>query len=150
MKLTRQQRRFWYGLTALLFVFALMLVFWAARTQTWVGISPAPGINQGNSTKSIGLLPYLEIHYTNVDSNLQPLGQDSTVIWEWHWLRLALSILATILIGLLSYTCFQYYVRRNRLPKGTCDECGYDLTGVPSRRCPECGTKIPLIYLNRK
>jgi hypothetical protein len=26
---------------------------------------------------------------------------------------------------------------------GTCHKCGYDLTGVDSSRCPECGTKLP-------
>ncbi len=26
---------------------------------------------------------------------------------------------------------------------GTCHKCGYDITGVDSSRCPECGTKLP-------
>ncbi len=26
---------------------------------------------------------------------------------------------------------------------GTCPKCGYDITGVDSPRCPECGTKLP-------
>lgn len=25
---------------------------------------------------------------------------------------------------------------------GTCHKCGYDITGVDSPRCPECGTKM--------
>ena len=26
---------------------------------------------------------------------------------------------------------------------GTCPKCGYDITGLTSSRCPECGTKLP-------
>jgi hypothetical protein len=26
---------------------------------------------------------------------------------------------------------------------GTCPKCGYDITGLESSRCPECGTKLP-------
>lgn len=25
---------------------------------------------------------------------------------------------------------------------GTCPKCGYDITGIESSRCPECGTKL--------
>ena len=30
-------------------------------------------------------------------------------------------------------------VRRERIPPGTCEHCGYDLTGNVSGQCPECG-----------
>jgi hypothetical protein len=29
---------------------------------------------------------------------------------------------------------------RNQLARGLCPQCGYDLRGLPHRRCPECGT----------
>ena len=35
--------------------------------------------------------------------------------------------------------------RRNRPPPpGHCGECGYNLAGLTSGRCPECGTKVEL------
>jgi hypothetical protein len=33
-------------------------------------------------------------------------------------------------------------VRHARPPKGVCRECGYDLTGNVSGKCPECGTYV--------
>lgn len=33
--------------------------------------------------------------------------------------------------------------RPKRYPPGCCRQCGYDLTGNMSGRCPECGTAIP-------
>lgn len=33
-------------------------------------------------------------------------------------------------------------VRRRRARRGQCLACGYDLTGLPSPRCPECGTSF--------
>lgn len=32
--------------------------------------------------------------------------------------------------------------RRRRRERGECVECGYNLTGLPEPRCPECGTRI--------
>jgi hypothetical protein len=35
-------------------------------------------------------------------------------------------------------------VRLNRIAKGLCGECGYDLRASP-KRCPECGTDVPTV-----
>lgn len=37
-------------------------------------------------------------------------------------------------------TGFFLWAARRRGP-GRCQECGYDLTGAPSPKCPECGTE---------
>ncbi len=38
-------------------------------------------------------------------------------------------------------TAFLWW-RDHRRPKGHCQNCGYDLTGNVSGRCPECGTPV--------
>lgn len=32
--------------------------------------------------------------------------------------------------------------RRYRRKRGLCLQCGYNLTGLPQPRCPECGTEF--------
>ncbi len=35
---------------------------------------------------------------------------------------------------------FLWWLDRRRIPPGHCRNCGYNLTGNVSGRCPECGT----------
>ena len=35
-----------------------------------------------------------------------------------------------------------WFGRRRRIPRGHCVRCGYNLTGLPDARCPECGTQF--------
>jgi hypothetical protein len=42
------------------------------------------------------------------------------------------------LLALLLPTLLLWYVDRRRFPPGHC-RCGYNLTGLTSGRCPECG-----------
>jgi hypothetical protein len=39
-------------------------------------------------------------------------------------------------------TAFLWWRDRRRFPPGHCQNCGYNLTGNVSGRCPECGTPI--------
>src|ERR1051326_9180476 len=42
-----------------------------------------------------------------------------------------------LVLGPLAWFCFRAYTFR---PSGCCKHCGYDLHGLPSDRCPECGS----------
>jgi hypothetical protein len=54
------------------------------------------------------------------------------------WLPLLLMAAPT------SVACFRDWWRRYRLtPPGHCPNCGYNLTGNTSGRCPECGAPTP-------
>jgi hypothetical protein len=51
------------------------------------------------------------------------------------WLVLSIVAVPTGLAWILD--------RRRRVPPGGCTNCGYDLTGNVSGRCPECGHQVP-------
>ncbi|MCH8805988.1 MAG: hypothetical protein IH986_07860 [Planctomycetes bacterium] len=42
-----------------------------------------------------------------------------------------------VLAGALTVFCW-----RSRVSKGCCRQCGYNLTGNVSGRCPECGSDV--------
>jgi hypothetical protein len=46
------------------------------------------------------------------------------------------------LVVVLVPTAILVWRDRSRIPAGHCGECGYNLTGNVSGRCPECGTAI--------
>ncbi len=140
MKLTRRQRRFWFGLCFTVAAALILAMFWGA-TGTEGEWSGGQGAMTGDMSFKIGLLAYLEIDRTGVDLHGQPMSDASTSTTTINWSNLALNILATILVGLLLFYAFALLVKDTRLPRGLCDECGYDLR-ESTDQCPECGTRI--------
>lgn len=59
---------------------------------------------------------------------------------SWTWLPVLLLIAYPVVALLLER--IHHYLRRYRQKRGLCPKCGYNLTGLPEPRCPECGTKI--------
>jgi hypothetical protein len=56
----------------------------------------------------------------------------------WHIIPLGTPTMAA---GLLAAVLF--FLARVRVPPGHCRGCGYNLTGIESGRCPECGANAP-------
>jgi hypothetical protein len=53
------------------------------------------------------------------------------------WVPLAVSAIPSL------WLAERRYGRYQRVPKGCCEKCRYDLTGNLSGICPECGSSIP-------
>jgi class 3 adenylate cyclase len=62
--------------------------------------------------------------------------------WTWEWIALAVLVLAVLLFG----GALVGFALRRRNQVGTadraCGRCGYDVRGLPSFFCPECGSDL--------
>ena len=46
-------------------------------------------------------------------------------------------------VGLFAgYTTYRQTIETERTRQGLCPNCGYDLRGINTERCPECGTRV--------
>jgi hypothetical protein len=57
-----------------------------------------------------------------------------------HFPLITFPLLILVPIGIV--TILLWYLDRRRSQPGHCEDCGYDLTGNVSGRCPECGAEI--------
>lgn len=58
----------------------------------------------------------------------------------YYWVPAALLMLPLILAVVLNHR--RQSILRKRRDRGICVDCGYDLRGSSSERCPECGAEI--------
>jgi hypothetical protein len=137
MKLTRPQRK---RLAWVLFVVgfaAIAFMIWNQRLYAWTGWTGG-----GQITREFGLLRYLTITQ-QVSGPFGSRASQTIVASDWRWqpMNVAINGAITLVVGvLLAWRCGRM-IRKERLI-GTCDECGYDLTGLHSAECPECGANV--------
>jgi len=75
-----------------------------------------------------------------------PAGLMTAVATAWTsnvpipWWVSATQVLLLMLLGVAFGVVMKWFLtRRHRFERGHCRSCGYDLKGLPSEVCPECG-----------
>lgn len=147
---TRPRRKRAYGVVFWLLYVVLMGLLWGVTRESWLSYSAVPllknvpGINGnvGRLTTVVGVQSYLTIDRDQVDpSGVPAKGAAPSEQWRWDVAALVWSGVYTIAGAFITYLVIRLLVASGRL-EGLCDECGYDLTALESRRCPECGTAV--------
>ena len=140
-QLTKPQRRTVYAVLLALAWCVLAFALLGASYHRWVFSTDSRNPASGIATDEIGQPVYLVITQTNIAITGQPLAGPSVTTWDWR--PAPLVIIAAILVVASIAMRFSYLrlVNRARIAAHLCDECGYDLTGVPSPKCPECGAE---------
>ncbi len=71
------------------------------------------------------------------------LRRDMGVAMKWREFLPQIVFMTIGLVPPLSLVVFLWHYDRRKFPPSHCQDCGYDLTGNESGRCPECGTGLP-------
>lgn len=152
-RMPRQTRR--ASVLAIIIVFLGFTLFtlWGPKSLEWMisvyafgtPDAAAPGAPppapQGEIIARWGALEWMEsrvddVPFKRVDSAFQTLGGVRTI----DMAPLLITIALTVLAGFFAWQ-FHRWAMRLPGPKGICIECGYDLRGSDSGRCPECGER---------
>ena len=116
-------------------------VRWAIRTEdAWIGvwhIAPSAGGTDEFSHFEIPLIVE-HIRYTNTEPTLYPLR--SYDVWG---LTIHMWPLVALFAVYPAYAVTLELVRHiRRYRRGLCENCGYNLQGNDTGRCPECGNRF--------
>ncbi len=139
LETTRPRRVFWNRasiVTAVILLFVVLFVM--PSSSGWRSLGPTPA---GQGLATFGLLKPVEVRWVSpapADFWSSAVTQ-RTFVLSWPRTLLSILIIACMTTALIAFA--RWDNRRARLV-GRCDECGQDLTGVTSDRCPECGTPI--------
>ena len=121
------------------FAMGLMLILWftiGGYRHTWTA-----QMTSTVDTKTFGMLPWLTLttHSTGPMTAMAVTGRD----WDVHAGGLIIDVVIAAAAACILYLICRRGIYSVRLV-GKCDECGYDLTGLWSDTCPECGMKVAI------
>jgi len=102
----------------------------AEVVDLWIGGFKPFAYGQGKGF----MVPFLQsLRSSAVHTRLIPARHSSITLPLWF--------LSIVFLAYPAIHCVVGHCRvRRRFRKGLCVECGYNLTGLPEPRCPECGT----------
>ncbi len=127
----------------------LILLLWVGGQWYWIRLSPGRVLDIVVAAGSLGIdiaptyiaYPQFEVHTLSPASISDRLGfhlpfsEAPPAFWSVTiplWMCLLLTGLPTAMA----------WVSREPFDAGCCRDCGYDLTGNVSGRCPECGEAV--------
>ncbi len=114
------------------------------RRRIWAIVEP-----EGDAQVKKGWAPVLTIALAVVVVQLVAVFAFRAVGWRYRGMIQAPFLLIGVLLGSFASFCFfrrryQVLLRREISRAGTplCLACGYNLTGIESPQCPECGAAV--------
>lgn len=120
--------------TKAIIIALLLATLWIARL--WVSAAQARA-QLGATTLNLGVLDIGPVElYLRVPTSVPTIEStgDGVGLFVPIWVPLVCFTAYPILVLIRT-------IRRRLRPKaGHCSKCGYNLTGLPEPRCPECGT----------
>jgi len=92
-------------------------------------------------------MPYINRRYAPADAELAALINTGTAVRrEVLWLGLLVNTVTLALVGAIVFTSRVIWLEKRaqrRINRGVCPGCAYEVSGLESGICPECGTRIP-------
>jgi len=131
--MTRRQRQRLSLLIAVVTLGLLLTVLWG-YTHTF----RKKNVTWWADHSYIGVLGYVTVYSRYEQGNPPVLLERRN---EFHPISFSITLAMTI-VALSVAMRVQRYVSRPINSWSRCDECGYDLRGISTNRCPECGTSF--------
>lgn len=134
---TRPVRRRLFGVIFLAVWVAGMFLCWFVAVESWTPdmVLDDAGISQSAFTWRYGFSEWLLIEQPITESSVMR----SPSRWRVEPRGLVVGVIMTIVSSLVLFVAWRAAVNAFTCAAGTCDGCGYDLTGLAEPRCPECG-----------
>lgn len=138
---TRPVRRTIFGVVFLAVWVVGMFLCWGSINESWTGGGKGlDGITRSMVERTFGFSKWLTWRQITHESTA------TVVMIEWAIAprRIVAALIVTAVSSLILYVAWRAAVNALTCAAGTCDACGYDLTGLAQPRCPECGEIIAL------
>jgi hypothetical protein len=138
MLFTRPRRQRVYGVVYLLLWLTGLMLIWAWFFHNDFDVEGISSLYIPDTYFTLGIITWIGLTERHI---IVPFGTMPTSEWsvEIIWQGVVGNLLVTALVGWLCWRSWRRSVDRRCVAESNCDDCGYDLSRSPSRRCPECG-----------
>ncbi|MCC6909891.1 MAG: hypothetical protein IT430_18300 [Phycisphaerales bacterium] len=136
---TRPVRKRLFGAAFLLVWLAGMYIVWG-RASEFVFDGTSFGLVSGSDVTTYGWSGWLvrSIQYEETAPGNTVYGESSFEVQSYGLMK-ALAASGVLAVGF--FVSWRVLIGRAVPSERTCDHCDYDLRGLTSSRCPECGTE---------